>query len=60
MPKQHNLYFRWKPASFRRNSGSHIDASLSRQPLVKGERLVRYEVDAVMQLIGFRAQCTQT
>ena len=33
----------------RKNSGSHIDASLSRQPLVKGERLVRYEVNAVMQ-----------
>jgi hypothetical protein len=32
----------------RKNSGSHIDASLSRQPLVKGERLVRYEVNAVM------------
>ena len=30
------------------NSGSHIDASHSRQPLVKGERLVRYEVNAVM------------
>jgi hypothetical protein len=34
--------------SSRKNSGSHIDASLSRQPLVKGERLVRYEVNAVM------------
>ena len=32
----------------RKNSGSHIDASLSRQPLVKGERLVRYEVNAVI------------
>ena len=32
----------------RKNSLSHIDASLSRQPLVKGERLVRYEVNAVM------------
>ena len=32
----------------RKNSISHIDASLSRQPLVKGERLVRYEVNAVM------------
>ena len=31
-----------------KNSGSHIDASLSRQPLVKGERLVRLEVNAVM------------
>ncbi len=31
-----------------KNSVSHIDASLSRQPLVKGERLVRYEVNAVM------------
>ena len=27
---------------------SHIDASHSRQPLVKGERLVRHEVNAVM------------
>ncbi len=34
----------------RKNLGSHIDASLSRQPLVKGERLVRYEVNAVMSL----------
>ena len=33
---------------FPKNCGSHIDASLSRQPLVKGERLVRYEVNAVM------------
>ena len=32
----------------RKNLISHIDASLSRQPLVKGERLVRYEVNAVM------------
>ena len=31
-----------------KNSISHIDASLSRQPLVKGERLVRNEVNAVM------------
>ena len=30
--------------------GSHIDASHSRQPLVKGERLVRYEVNAVMHI----------
>ena len=35
----------------RKNSGSHIDASLSRQPLVKGERLVRYEVNAVIHCI---------
>ena len=35
----------------RKNSGSHIDASHSRQPLVKGERLVRYEVNAVMTLL---------
>ena len=32
----------------RKNWGSHIDASHSRQPLVKGERLVRYEVNAVI------------
>ena len=39
-----NVGARWP----RKNCGSHIDASLSRQPLVKGERLVRYEVNAVM------------
>ena len=33
----------------RKNWGSHIDASHSRQPLVKGERLVRHEVNAVME-----------
>ena len=33
----------------RKNWESHIDASHSRQPLVKGERLVRYEVNAVIQ-----------
>ena len=37
----------------RKNSGSHIDASHSRQPLVKGERLVRYEVNAVMLGCGW-------
>ena len=36
----------------RKNSNSHIDASHSRQPLVKGERLVRYEVNAVIPLTG--------
>ena len=35
----------------RKNWGSHIDASHSRQPLVKGERLVRYEVNAVMPVV---------
>ena len=38
-----------------KNSGSHIDASHSRQPLVKGERLVRYEVNAVMPSEGAAA-----
>ena len=38
--------------SSHKNSNSHIDASHSRQPLVKGERLVRYEVNAVMTLAG--------
>ena len=37
---------------FLKNCGSHIDASHSRQPLVKGERLVRYEVNAVMLALG--------
>jgi len=40
----------------RKNSGSHIDASHSRQPLVKGERLVRYEVNAVMVWWGGHAR----
>ena len=34
----------------RKNWESHIDASHSRQPLIKGERLVRYEVNAVILL----------
>ena len=36
----------------RKNWGIHIAAFLSRQPLVKGERLVRYEVNAVIKLKG--------
>ena len=40
-----------------KNSGSHIDASHSRQPLVKGERLVRYEVNAVMRSCASRLLC---
>ena len=35
---------------FRKNWRSHIDASHSRQPLVKGERLVRYEVNAMIKV----------
>ena len=38
------LVWAFAPQKYR----SHIDASHSRQPLVKGERLVRYEVNAVM------------
>jgi hypothetical protein len=36
----------------RKNSEIHIDVSHSRQPLVKGERLVRYEVNTVMGNLG--------
>jgi len=40
----------------RKNSEIHIDVSHSRQPLVKGERLVRYEVNTVMSdLMGAMA-----
>ena len=46
--------------SSRKNSGSHIDASHSRQPLVKGERLVRHEVNAVMLEHGSLQQCKVT
>ena len=47
----------------RKNWGSHIDASHSRQPLVKGERLVRHEVNAVMlnarAVLPFMFACKQ-
>ena len=36
---------KWAP---QKKCGSHIDAPHSRQPLVKGEILVRHEVNAVM------------
>ena len=35
-----------------KNWGSHTDAPHSRQPLVKGERLVRYEVNAVIPIMA--------
>ena len=38
----------WLDIAVHKNWESHIDASHSRQPLVKGERLVRYEVNAVI------------
>ena len=41
-----------------KNSEIHIDVSLSRQPLVKGERLVRYEVNTVMARTGPAAEAT--
>jgi hypothetical protein len=37
-------------SSPRKNLRIHIDVSHSRQPLVKGERLVRYEVNTVMSV----------
>ncbi len=40
----------------RTNLRSHIDASHSRQPFVKGEILVRYEMNSVMSN-GADAQC---
>ena len=39
------------------NWGSHIEASHSRQPLVKGERLVRYEVNAVIANQACKQKC---
>ena len=44
----------------RKNWGIHIAAFLSRQPLVKGERLVRYEVNAVMQFEVSRQKYNNT
>ena len=40
-----------------KNWESHIDASHSRQPLVKGERLVRYEVNAVIFEVSLSFRC---
>ena len=60
--RQHNCHARGillEPLldiAVRKNWESHIDASHSRQPLVKGERLVRYEVNAVIQTFAF-LQC---
>ena len=51
------LYKHVGDQSPRKNSGSHIDASHSRQPLVKGERLVRYEVNAVMLMCALQFLC---
>ena len=45
----------------RKNWWNHIDASHSRQPLVKGERLVRYEVNAVIHVpVVFLLHCMST
>ena len=44
-----------EPKGLLKKNGIHIDASHSRQPLVKGERLVRYEVNAVMRPLGMPA-----
>ena len=52
---------RWS-SELPKNCVSHIDASHSRQPLVKGERLVRYEVNAVMashETFGFSRQASK-
>ena len=43
-----------------KNNGSHIDASLSRQPLVKGERLVRAEMNAVIITTAATARYSAT
>ena len=41
----------WSTLCSSKISESHIDASHSRQPFIKGKRLVRYEVNAVMILM---------
>ena len=40
----------WNHEGSTKNCVSHIDVSHSRQPLVKGERLVRYEVNTVIHV----------
>jgi|NorSeaMetagenome_1021524.scaffolds.fasta_scaffold93049_1 hypothetical protein len=50
-PAVQHIFYTVGSQSPHKNLGSHIDASHSRQPLVKGERLVRYEVNAVMPTI---------
>ena len=55
MPEQRSLHVRGKPTGSRNNLGSRIDASLSRPPLLRSG----YEVNAVMQLIRFRAKAPE-
>ena len=57
MPSQGAWHRSWLlDIAVHKNWGSHIDASHSRQPLVKGERLVRYEVNAVIWI--WRSFCS--
>ena len=51
------LFLLLGPEGPAKNSGSHIDASHSLQPLVKSERLVRYEVNAVMGMCVHAILC---
>ena len=44
----HHMFECWSPEAPQKKSRSHTDAPHARQPLVKGERLVRYAVNAVM------------
>ena len=44
-------------AQLPKNGANHIDAHHSRQPLVKGERLVRYEVHAVIVSVLQLMEC---
>ena len=43
------IFVQGKEKGPRKKSGSHTGASHSRQTLIKAERLVRYEVNAVLQ-----------
>ena len=46
-----NLFCQLRARSPQKNFGSHIDAFLSRQPIVKGERMVRSETSAATSLL---------
>ena len=43
----HHMFDFWSPKAPQK-SRSHIETSQSRQPSVKGERMLRYEVNVVM------------
>jgi len=56
IPKQHNLHFRWKPAGALEKQEVTLVCPFRGNFYNTGERLLRNDMNVVMQLITFRAQ----